>query len=248
MSEQDPNLIERSETVKEEFGTRSFLALVPGVVVVVVGVLMAIVYPSILSPLGWILLLGGIGAVGYGIWQMLEARKVKEFHLVCPFCQANNVYTQKPTVDVRCVECSRMVPIQSGDILRVFQVQCGYCRHLNYYTEKSTGLICEQCDSVIPIATDEGPEAMATFEKFTRQEDPNPYDLVLLESEHKTEKLIACLQRILALNRNQVKQILDEAPAVLLSGIPRKKAELLVKDIEQAGGHAEYRATEQAGT
>jgi hypothetical protein len=40
---------------------------------------------------------------------------------------------------------------------------------------------------------------------------------------------------MLALNRNQVKQLLGDLPAVLLTGITRKKAELLEAQLTSVG-------------
>lgn len=240
--------VERSQDVKEVIGMRVGLSVIPGAIALVLGCLMAFMYKGQGSGLGWVLVIGGIGAVGYGIFQLLQSRKVTEFKLVCPFCQATNVLTAEPNVDVRCVDCSRMVPIEVGKVLQVFQVRCGYCSHLNYYSEKSTGLICENCDSVIPIATDEAPEAQSLLEKYTLKEDKDPYDLVLMQGDPKSEKLIAALQHMLALNRNQIKRVLENLPQTLFTGIPKRKAELLLRELDEAGGKADYKLTEKGSS
>ena len=49
---------------------------------------------------------------------------------------------------------------------------------------------------------------------------------------------------MLAMNRNQVKQMLEEAPVVLLTGIPKKKAELLKAQIEMHHGKADTRVSQ----
>ncbi|MCE9557511.1 MAG: ribosomal protein L7/L12 [Armatimonadetes bacterium] len=120
-----------------------------------------------------------------------------------------------------------MIPVQDGKILAVQQVRCGFCNHLNYYNETSVGLICEECDREIPIATVDGQLAPKSFHMFTRHDDDKYYDLVLLEAGKKTEEVISCLQHMLALNRNQVKQMLDELPVTLLTGINKMKADML---------------------
>ncbi len=245
MAEYEKQDIERSETAKEKIGTNLFFFIIPGIICVLAGLPM-VIYRSWLVGLGAVLLVAGVVLFVLAYMSGKKLKDVKDIEIICPFCQSNNVFTDKPMEDVRCGECSRMIPIENGEMLNVYQVQCGYCRHLNYYSDKSTGLICENCDSVIPIATEDGPDAAKTFERFTLKEDNNPYDLVLLEPEHRSEKLIACLQKMLALNRNQIKDILDACPATLFSGIPRRKAEYLVKDIELAGGAAEYRLSENA--
>lgn len=240
--------VERSQDVKEVIGMRVGLSVIPGVIALVLGFLMAFMYKGQGSGLGWVLVIGGVGAVGYGVYQLLQARKVTEYKLICPFCQATNVLTAEPDVDVRCVDCLRMVPIEIGKVLQVFQVRCGYCSHLNYYSEKSTGLICENCDSVIPIATDEAPEAATLLDKYTLREDRDPYDLVLTQGDVKSEKLIAALQHMLALNRNQIKKVLENLPQTLFTGIPKRKAEMLQRELADAGGRSEYKLTEKGSS
>jgi hypothetical protein len=44
---------------------------------------------------------------------------------------------------------------------------------------------------------------------------------------------------MLALNRNQVKQMLEELPVTLLTGIPRRKAEMLKAQLTIHDGIAE---------
>jgi ribosomal protein S27E len=239
-------IIERSENVREELGARLTFIVIPAFILLVLGFLMVFVYPgAILIGLGWVFFLLGLAGVGYGIYLFTRTKKITEYSLDCPFCFAKNTFTAKPNSDVRCNDCARMVPILNGVVLQVFQVRCGYCQHLNYYSEKSTGLICENCDSVIPIATDEEPEALQVLEQYTRREESSVYDLVLTSEGNKTEKLISCLQQMLALNRNQIKLILDQTPATLFTGIPKKKAQLLQREIEAAGGQAEYSVSEE---
>ncbi|MCU0315352.1 MAG: hypothetical protein MUC92_02035 [Fimbriimonadaceae bacterium] len=236
---------ERSENVKEELGSKAFLAIVPGVIALIIGIIM-VVYTSRGSAfvgLAWVLVVLGVAAIGYGIYIALQARKVADFPIDCPFCDHRNHLTTKPLEDVRCDGCQRLIPILDGVVLKVFQVRCGFCNHLNYYSEKSTGLICESCDREIPIATDEGAEASKALKTYTFRPDDQLYDLVLVAGGAKQEEIITCLQHMLALNRNQVKQILDETPATLLQGIPRKKAELLKAQIEIHDGKAEFKVT-----
>jgi 4'-phosphopantetheinyl transferase EntD len=44
---------------------------------------------------------------------------------------------------------------------------------------------------------------------------------------------------MLALNRNQVKQMLEEVPITLLTGIPRMKAEMLQAQLAAHQAHAQ---------
>ena len=56
--------------------------------------------------------------------------------------------------------------------------------------------------------------------------------------------MIPTLQKMLALNRNQIKDIIDRTPAILLQGVPKMKAELLAAEIKAKGGVAEANPVE----
>ncbi|HXH60783.1 MAG TPA: hypothetical protein VNI20_05435 [Fimbriimonadaceae bacterium] len=235
--------LDRSSNIKEIRTQRALMAMIPGGI----GLFIAIVLFSYHAPstigLRWVMLLASVGALGYGIWQLSLISKITTFDIVCPFCDGKNIFTEQPMDDVRCDHCNREIPIVNGRLLKVFQVRCGYCNALNWYSEKSTGLICEECDRVIPISTEEGQEATAAFTTFSRQDDDAPYNLMLIDAGPKHEEIIPVLQKMLALNRNQVKDIIDEVPVILLQGIPKKKADLLAAQIGAHDGRAKVAPT-----
>lgn len=130
-----------------------------------------------------------------------------------------------------------MIPIENGKPIKVTQVRCGYCNALNYYSEKTIGLLCEECNHEIPIARADGQMGQS---RFAVVDDDKTYELRLIAFEHATEDLITTLQHALALNRNQVKQILEQLPCVLLTGIPRKKAEMISAQLSQHGASCQF--------
>jgi ribosomal protein L7/L12 len=164
--------------------------------------------------------------------------------VACPYCEQINVLTEKPNAGFTCIHCARVIPVEpDGTILPVFQVRCGYCNSLNYYNEKSEALICEVCDREIPISTNaETPRNLPR--SFTIHDDDNLYELVLVDAGNKTEEVIKVLQQMLALNRSQVKQVIADAPVTLLTGITRKKAEMLQIQLGVHDASAEFRAIE----
>jgi ribosomal protein S27E len=229
---------QRSTSVKEQFAQRGLLAVIPGTVAVLIGVPM-VGYQSMFLVLGYVLMAMGLGAIVYGVSQFVKSKGVPDFPVQCPFCQHRNAFMEPAREDVRCEGCQRMIPIEDGRILHVSQVRCGFCNHLNYYSEKSTGLICESCNRVIPISTADGqPHAKKSFEQYTVHDDDRPFNLVLLGGDPKHEELVSCLQHALALNRNQVKDMFEALPVTLLTGIPKRKAEMLRAQIEMHGGEA----------
>lgn len=240
--------VERSSSVKEQYVQRALMAGVPGLILIGVGVVLFLYQQSqggALVPLSVVLMLIGVICLVYMATQLAAMKKVPSFPLVCPFCKHRNEFMEPALSDVRCDGCQRQIPIIEGRILQVWQVRCGFCNHLNYYSEKSTGLLCEECNREVPISTADGsaPKAKAAFDAYARHDDDRPYDLVLEDAGAKGEDLVACLQHMLALNRNQVKDMLEETPITLLTGIPKKKAELLKAQIEMHHGRADARVT-----
>lgn len=233
---------ERSSDVVEQFGMRALVAGLLGVIsLIIAGVLFA--FRGDGSTIGLIAVLGiaGVGSLGYAIYEWTQIKKVASVVVVCPYCQFKNRMTDQPRADFACGSCYRMIPVApDGQILGVSQVRCGFCNHLNYYNETSVGLICESCDREIPISTAEGVETKKFFQAYTHKDDDQTYELVLISYGHKTEEVIATLQHMLALNRNQVKQMLEELPVTLLTGIPRKKAEMLKAQLALHDAAAEF--------
>lgn len=188
----------------------------------------------------WVLAVAGVISILLALYSVTKVRKVTDFSVECPYCKAANHLLEKPREDFTCGECHRLVPVIDGQILPVFQVRCGFCNTLNYYSDKSEALICEECDREIPIAVT-GESGRNLPRGFVIQDDPNLYELVLVAPGNKTEEVISALQHMLALNRSQVKNILAEAPVTLLTGITRRKAEMLQAQLAVHDAAAEFR-------
>lgn len=226
--------VQQTGDIVEDLSARALLAAVGGVILIGLGGVM-IAYGT-LKIAGILLSIIGAGAVGFALYAYLQTKKVGDVKVGCPYCKAFNQFTEAPKTDFACRHCYRMVPVENGLILEVNQVRCGFCNTLNYWSARSFGLICEGCSREIPIAGLEG--GAKRLETFAYKSDDKPYDLVLDQVGRPSEELIGTLQHMLALNRNQVKEILMNTPATLLTGIPKKKAELLAAQIAQHGSHA----------
>jgi hypothetical protein len=191
--------------------------------------------------LAWLLLLAGGGLFVLAVYAASRAPKVESHDVQCPYCSTVNVLTEPPMSDFTCTSCHRVIPVEDGVVLPVFQVRCGYCNELNFYSQKNQVLICEKCDHEIPIATEEGKPQKHVAKAYAVSDDERLYELVLVSAgQHKQEDLISALQHMLALNRGQVKQLLEEVPATLLTGITRKKAEMLQAQLAIHEGAAEF--------
>ena len=236
---------QRSSNVREEQMQKAVIAIVPGLI----GLGIAITFFVFSSPstigLRWVLMVGSVGAIGYGLRIILQMRQVGSVRLDCPFCGGKNFFTTAPQGDVRCDKCNRDIPVLDGRVLKVHQVRCGFCGELNYFSEKSTGLLCESCDREIPISTDDSNAPSPALQTYAMH-DPTKvrYNLVLVDAGVKREVMIPTLQKMLALNRNQIKDIIDRTPAILLQGVPKMKAELLAAEIKAKGGVAEANPVE----
>lgn len=195
-----------------------------------------------LDGLSWVLILAGVGGIGFAIYRSITGTRIDRELVECVYCQTKNEFTSFPDEDFRCSSCNRLVPVANGKVMPVFQVRCGYCNTLNYYSEKTEVLICEECDREIPIAREDGRPTKHLMKAYSYQEDDKLYELILTGTGTKNEELIASLQHILALNRNQVKQMLSELPVTILTGISRKKAEMIQAQLSINEGVSEFRA------
>jgi hypothetical protein len=232
----------RRSDVIEMIGEKSILFLVGGVVSILVGLLFANYnYGGYVTGLVWVLLLAGVGMIIAALYSGTKVREVGDCEAQCPYCNAVNRLVAAPDDDFRCSYGERLIPVKDGEILEVHQVRCGYCNELNFYSEKNDVLICEKCDHEIPITVGEGKPVRHVPRAYTVTDDERLYELVLTgHGQHKQEELIQTLQHMLALNRNQVKQLLEETPVTLLTGITRKKAEMLAAQLAVNEGTAEF--------
>lgn len=184
----------------------------------------------------------GAYAVVRSIYWATQIRKVTRVEVDCPYCQHKNMLTEAPEKDFTCLECKRLIPIIDGRILSVSQVKCNYCGEQNYYSDKTILLICEKCDHEIPIAREDGGPKRQMPKGFVVDDDTRTYELILVAHGNETDDLVRALQQMLALNRNQVKQMLTELPVTLLRGITRRKAEMLQAQLTAHHGVCEFRA------
>lgn len=192
--------------------------------------------------LGWILTLIAVGLIGFGVYVLSQTTKVKSFSVDCPICYETNELIEKPeNDDITCVACNHRIPIQNGKVIPVSQVSCGFCKALNYYSDKTDLLICESCNREIPIFQEEGKPTKQLPKGYAIVDDHALYELVLVEGSKQNEELVKTIQSMLALNRNQVRDILDDLPQSLLQGINHTKAEMLAAQVMIHGGKCETR-------
>ena len=232
--------VQRSSDVVESHSERAVMAGIGGIIVLALGVVLFIFRgDGMLIGLALVLLAGGAAAITYAIYCALQIRKVSSYDIVCPYCSSKVSLVSAPDRDVSCRSCLRMIPIVDGKPIHVTQVRCGYCNALNYYSDKTIALLCEECNHEIPISRSDGQTSQS---RFAVVDDDKSYELRLIAYEHATEDLISTLQHSLALNRNQVKQMLQELPCTLLTGIPKRKAEMLSAQLTQHGASCQYTA------
>lgn len=233
--------VTRVSDILEEYGEKAVITGLSGAVALAVSAVLFIFRGGgSLLGLAWVLALGGAGGVFYAIYCIGKARKVSGVTYSCVYCQATQVLLEPPTDDFPCTSCNRMIPVKDGELLTVDQVRCGYCNTLNYYSSKTEVLLCENCNHEIPITTESGQITKRIMPGFAVTDDEQLYELILVAVEHRTEEVISALQQVLALNRNQVKAMLDELPTVLLRGIPRKKAEMMKAQLSVHGAVASF--------
>ena len=187
-------------------------------------------------PLAIVLLVMGAGSLGYALFSLAQTRKVGSHKLDCPMCGATNGFEAAPTSDVICRQCHRTIPIQGGKILPLRQVSCGACQESNWYSERTKSLLCEACGKEIAIA-----QGGSAAQYATTYDDARPYELVLVAFEHASDDLVEALQRALGTNRAAVRNLLTDLPSVLITNVPRQKAEILRNELSHLGAMVEAR-------
>ena len=230
--------VQRSSDVIETHSERAVMAGISGLVVCALGLVLFIFRgDGMFTILAFILMAGGVAAICYAVYCTFQAKHVSAYDIVCPYCSSKVSLLSAPDRDVSCRSCLRMIPIVDGKPIQVTQVRCGYCNALNYYSDKTIALLCEECNHEIPISRSDGQTSKS---RFAVVDDDKTYELRLIAFEHATDDLVGALQHALALNRNQVKQMLEELPVTLLTGIPRRKAEMLSAQLTAHGASCQY--------
>ena len=239
--------IQRYSDVIESIGEKAFYFFVGAVFLGAFGALLLHYRgDGMFLGLGWVLVIAAVGCLIYGIYVTTQTTKVQSFSIECPVCTEVNELTEAPVNDdITCVACNHRIPIQDGNVLPVMQVRCGFCNSLNYYSDKTDLLICETCNHEIPIHQEEGRPTKQLPKGFAVIDDNMLYELVLVEAGKNNEDLVKTLQSMLALNRNQVKDLLEETPVTLLQGITRMKADMLTAQLTIHGAKAEARVLQQ---
>lgn len=236
-------MTQRASDIVEQHAAKALPSVVGGVIALAASTLFFIYSGGgMMYGLAVVLALAGIGLLIYAGICFSNARKVTSVSVECCYCSHKNLLTAAPDDDFTCAKCNRLVPVVNGVVIEVSQVRCGYCNALNYYSAKTEVLLCEECNREVPVSLEDGRVAKTLPKGFAKVDDENLYELVLTgHNGQHTEELISALQHMLALNRNQVKQMLAELPVTLLSGIPRMKAEMLQTQLSVHGGQADFR-------
>jgi hypothetical protein len=177
------------------------------------------------------------------ISQFSKASKVPRFSARCPYCNGASVFIAPPTEDFTCIECHRKVAVDNGRILSIIEVKCGFCGSLQRFSERTEVALCEECNHEIPLASSETGQMKHLAKGMAVEEDPRHYDLILIAPGGQLDPLLNKLQSILALNRNQVKELLNTLPTTLLTGIPKRKATLLQEQLKEVGAATDVKLT-----
>jgi len=240
-------MLQRRSDVLEMI-TERFLAfsLGGGVAIAGAALLFKLKGDGTLVGLAYVLAVGGAASICLAFYAVWGIRKVSSFDSLCPYCEEVNTMTSPPEDDFRCVNCNRLIPVRDGKVLAVTPALCEHCGKLNYYSAKTELLLCEECNHRVTMAghADSGRSIPRSF--IPLQEDLSPYELILVDPGHHTEDVARVLQQMLALNRAQVRQLMLDAPIQLLSGITRRKAEVLQAQLAIHDAAAEFRQLPEA--
>ncbi len=240
--------MKRSEAIEREY-TQAVISGIVGVVMLLLTLLFWR-YGGMFTHLSWIFGIIWLGTWGYAGWCYYKTRQVPAVPVTCPFCQKEVLFTAPPQEDFTCDHCGKRVPIENGRVLEVIAVRCPYCRSTEQVSARAKVVICEQCQREFPVTGTPRTQVSMPVPGGTTapaptplpQDDPTPYELVLLGVERaKEEQAISHLESFLTFTRPDVKKLLESVPIVILTNLPRRKAEMLVKDLQPWGIKVEIR-------
>lgn len=226
---------QRSSDLVETYMARALGAGAGGGVVLVLGAIMFAFRGDSGTPLAVVLLLIGAALIVFAAFCVVKSRSVASFKLACPMCGVENGFEAMPTSDVVCRGCHRTIPIDNGKIMPLKQISCGSCNESNWYSDRTKQLLCESCGREIAIAQSTGGATYAV------PDDARPYELVLIAYEPGHEDLADALQHLLGVNRAQVRDLLSNLPSVVLTNVPRQKAEMVKNQLMHTGAALEAR-------
>ncbi len=226
---------QRSSDLVETYMARALGTGALGGVVLVLGMVIFAFRGDSGTPLAVVLLIIGVALLAFAAFCVVKTRGVSSYKLVCPMCGASNGFESMPTSDVVCRDCHRTIPIENGKLMPLKQISCGACNESNWYSDRTKLLLCEACGREIAIAQSQGGAAYAV------SDDARPYELVLIAYEPGHEDLADALQHLLGVNRSQIRDLLSNLPSVVLTNVPRQKAEMLKSQLSHTGAALEAR-------
>jgi transposase-like protein len=174
--------IKRSDAIEKEY-TQAVIYGIVGLVALALTFLFWR-YGGMFYSFSWGFGLIWLGSWGYALWSYYKTTKVPAYPVECPYCHKATVLVAPPQMDFTCEHCLKRVPIENGRVLEVIAVKCPHCGSMEQVSVKAAAAICEQCQREFPIrATGRVPAGMPL-----PQDDPTPYELVLLGVERLKEE------------------------------------------------------------
>lgn len=231
--------LKRSEILEREY-SQSLIYGLAGVGALILAFLL-LRYSEMFSFLGYLFLLAWLGLWGYAGWRLYQLRSVPQYPLTCPYCKQETIFAEPPSSDFSCDHCLRRVPVEKGQVLEVFSVRCPHCGSTQQLSARAAVALCEECNHEIVLAR---AERVHLHHFAATDDETTPCELVLLSAGRDPEPLIQQLESLLAINRPSAKRILEQLPMVLLSGIPKRKAEILRLHLLEAGAQVELRVVQ----
>lgn len=231
--------VKRSEVQEREYTQAVLLGIVG--ILCLGGTFIFWKYGGMFTSLAFIFGLAWLGLWGFAGWRLYQLRSLESHAITCPFCNQETAFLSSPTSDFTCEHCLKRVPMENGRVLEVVAVKCPHCGSLEQVSARASVAICEQCNREIMITrvarSDVSPLAHAPL----AQDDPTPYELLLIHPGKHPEDVIHLLQSLLTLNRPDVKKILDALPTVILTNLPRRKGEGLMRQFTDLGAQVDLR-------
>ncbi len=191
----------------------------------------------------------GAAILGVAIQRSIEAKKTKGVPFTCPYCDTDSYFLEKQTEDFDCEHCHRKVQFVEGEPVPVRTIICQACKTEHRVPVNLARYVCDKCNRPLKVAADITQKIAAASNEAADAMLQN-YNVVLLGIDRRQENELAFkVQSLMMLTLPEAKRLLEaaspNAPLIVASDLPQRKADAVRRSLQELGGTAALRA---AGT
>lgn len=180
--------------------------------------------------------------------------KIPRVAFRCPYCDADNFFTEPPTEDFDCDHCHRTVHFRNGAPLPVRTIVCPFCRTQHRVSEEVERFVCDRCNRLLKIggeAETPGRRAVGTASVDEHDALMQNYDVLVVAIDRRRENEIAFkLQNLMVVNLPEARRLIgtisQKTPLIVGHNLPQRKADAIRRQLQDLGATATLRSTASA--